>query len=534
AMYMLFQTGIQRAADAGREYGGLPVWQAAKVYERCPQAEQTVTMDIGAFDAWYGESYLQIGQYARSFHACQGMGGNPLPGPASAYFMMTNQGAQKIKNAGREKSFFDGLPYDFDDYAKLVQDETVQTLLITIQADYREVKAAFPKNDAVRRALNTMKNNVNKVLDAVAASKVMADEEKNDLSFLLERKLEKLDEAFTAACAVSVRLVMDDYEIVRGQEADVWVHIYQGVGETLDLTDLTLNLPEGWTITRGERKGTLGNNGSVIAHFNIKANDSAELYNAFHPNTLTATANFAQGFTVSGVPENTFALLPEFSVEMEEKKLALNTLGDLKPIKHSVKVCNLSPQHTEATVSVRVPEEWSVEPQNTKTTFAPNETKRFEFSVKPAKGVAPGAYEVGGIAHGIRENSLTVQTIDYPHIDKTFYLYEAVCTVQAFPLALDKTLRVGYISSGLDSVGETLQMLGMDITFLGEQDIRFSDLSQYHTIVTGIRAYQHIKWLKGLNEKLLAYAHDGGNLVVQYHTALDGYTPELAPYPIQV
>ncbi|NLA53683.1 MAG: PIG-L family deacetylase, partial [Clostridiales bacterium] len=119
AMYMLFQMGIQRAADAGRDYGGLPVWQVAKVYERCTQAGQTVTVDVGAFDAWYGESYLQIGQYARSFHACQGMGGNPLPGPASAYFMMTNQGAQKIKNAGREKSFFDGLPYDFDDYAKL-------------------------------------------------------------------------------------------------------------------------------------------------------------------------------------------------------------------------------------------------------------------------------------------------------------------------------------------------------------------------------------------------------------------------------
>ncbi|NLC31941.1 MAG: PIG-L family deacetylase [Clostridiales bacterium] len=534
AMYMLFQMGIERAADAGRDYSGFPAWQVRKVYERCPQADQTLTVDIGAFDPWYGASFKQLGQYARSFHACQGMGGSPLPGLASAYFMMTKQGAQKIKNAKGETSFFEGLPYDFDGYGESLKDESVKKHLEAVQADYREVEAAFPRNSAVWHALHVMKADVKKALHEVDISAGMNEDEKHDVSFLLGRKLEQLDEALRAACALSLRIIMDEYEIVRGQEADIWVHIYQGALDALDLTDVTISLPDGWTVTRGERTGTLGNNQTAVQHFTIRADEKAELYNAFHGNVLTATASFVQGFTVSGAAENTFALLPDFSVEMQQKILALNTARESSSLKHSVKVTNLTHQQAEATVVLRVPEGWTVSPQKVQGSFAAREAKIIEFDVMPAQASLPGVYEVKGVVYGARENSLTVQRIVYPHIDTAFYLHEAVCKVQAFPLVLDEKMRIGYISSGLDSVGETLQMLGMDIVFLDEQDIRFDDLSQYHSILTGIRAYKHIKWLRGLNEKLLAYVKDGGNLVIQYHTAQDGYSPDLAPYPLIV
>ncbi len=357
AMYMTFQMGIERAADPSRNYDGLPAYQVPKVYERCVEADQTVTVNVGAYDPWYGQTYNQIAQYARSFHACQGMGGNPFPGPGSAYFMMTNEGAQKIKNAGQETSFFDGLPYDFDDYAKLVNDGTVSELLTAIQADYRAVDAAFPDNDAVFSALTAMQGDVKKALDAVSTSSVMSESEKYDLSFLLNRKLEQLDEALAAAAAVSVRVIMDDYEIVPGQEANVSVRVYQGIGEALELSDIQLNLPDGWTIVKGEQEGSLGDNQTVIQHFTILADDTAELYNAFHGNSFTATVSFANGFKAFGQPDETFALLPEFSVEMGVAKVALNTAREITPIKSSIKVTNLSTQSTDATVAIEAPED---------------------------------------------------------------------------------------------------------------------------------------------------------------------------------
>ncbi len=534
AMYITFQMGIERAADESRDYGGLPAYQVPKVYERSSAADQTVTVDVGAYDPWYGQTYNQIAQYARSFHACQGMGGNPFPEAASAYYMMTNEGAQKIKNAGQEASFFQGLPYDFDDYAKLVKDEAVSSLLMAVQADYRAVDAAFPDNGAVFAALTAMQADVQKAIAAVAASAVMTDDEKYDASFLLGRKLEQLGQAFAAADAVSVRVIMDDYEIVPGQEANVSVRVYQGAGDALKLTGVTLNLPDGWTVVKGEQEGALGNNQTVIQHFTISAGDTAELYNAFHGDALSAAASFANGFEAYGKPENTFALLPEFSVEMGVGKVALNTARELAPTKHAVKVTNLSPKSTEATVSIQAPQGWTVSPESVKDSFAPGEAKIFEFEITAPKQVAGGAYEIRGVVQGERENSLTVQTIEYPHIDKAFYLYGSVSTIQAFPLEYDEGLKIGYISSGSDTVGETLQMLGMDVTFLGEEDVRFSDLTQYDTIVTGIRAYKQLGWLKDVNANLLAYAEGGGNLVIQYHTAGDGYTADLAPYPLKV
>lgn len=92
---------------------------------------------------------------------------------------------------------------------------------------------------------------------------------------------------------------------------------------------------------------------------------------------------------------------------------------------------------------------------------------------------------------------------------------------------------MGYIESGFDKVADYLSNAGINITKLTAPDLAEGDLSQYDTIVTGIRAYLSREDLKANNARLLEYVENGGHLVVQYHKPGDGWDAlKTAPYPL--
>lgn len=74
----------------------------------------------------------------------------------------------------------------------------------------------------------------------------------------------------------------------------------------------------------------------------------------------------------------------------------------------------------------------------------------------------------------------------------------------------------------------------MDVTLLTDDDLLYGDLSVYHSIISGIRAYARRPVIKTANDRLLEYVKNGGHYILQYHTSGDGYTPELAPFPLTV
>ena len=116
ATYIVSMRAIEAAADPTMyPEHGLPAWQVPKVYEPGTAEDYNVAVDTGAYDPIYGDTYQRISDYSRSFHACQGMGATTYPKAGNRYFKMTTDAAAKITDAQQESSFFDGLPYDFDD-----------------------------------------------------------------------------------------------------------------------------------------------------------------------------------------------------------------------------------------------------------------------------------------------------------------------------------------------------------------------------------------------------------------------------------
>lgn len=534
ATYIVSMRAIEAAADpAMYPEHGLPAYQVQKVYEPGSQEDYTVAVDTGAYDPIYGDTYQRISDYSRSFHACQGMGATTYPKAGSRYFKMTADAAARITDAEREASFFDGLPYDFDDYAQLVDDDAIAAKLKEIQQDYRDIEAAFPINAEVMTGLNAMCEDVNDALAAVEAS-AMDEDARYDLSFHLRKKQRQLERAMAQAACLQVLAVADDSEVIPGQPVDVAVRVYQGTDIDLDVVDVTLETMPGWQVEKGEAEGELGYNNTLIQHFTLTATEDAAYYNAFHGDHVRARVTVAgeHEFTVTGDMEETFALLPKFAVKIAPEKIVINNAKAIEPLKYTVEMVNNAPEGASQTLTLHAPEGWSVEPAAQEVTFAKSgETCSATFTVSAPADVQEGTYKLTAT---LGTDDQTVQTIDYQHIDKTYYIYQAEGTVEVFPLVFDESRKIGYLSAGLDTVGETLQSLGMNVAFIDDDELRLGDLSAYDTIVVGIRAYRNRAALIECNDRLLDYAKQGGHLVVQYHTAGDGYKPEYAAYPLTV
>lgn len=534
ATYIVSMRAIEAAADpAMYPEHGLPAYQVQKVYEPGSADDYTVAVDTGAFDPLYGDTYQRISDYSRSFHACQGMGATTYPKAGFRYFKMTADAVAKITDAEKEESFFEGLPYDFDEYAELVKDEAIAAQLRKIQEDYRNIEAAFPVNAKVMDGLNIMRTNVDAALALVASSQ-MDEEAKYDLSFHLTKKQKQLDRAMAQAACLQVLAVADDYEVIPGQPVHVAVRIYQGTDLALKIKEVALETMPGWKVEKGETEGELGYNNTFIQHFTLTATEEAAYYNAFHGDHVKANVVFEgeHAFAMKGEMENTFALLPKFAVKVAPEKIVINNATEFKPLQYTVEMVNNAPEAAKETVSLTVPEGWTVEPASQEIAFAKSgETASTTFTVTAPADVKEGTYK---LAAAMGKDDQTVQEIDYQHIDKTYYMYKAEGVVEVFPLIFDAQRKIGYLSAGLDTVGQTLASLGMDVIFIDDNELRFGDLSAYDTIVVGIRAYRNRAALIECNDRLLDYAKNGGHLVVQYHTAGDGYKPEYAAYPLTV
>ena len=81
-----------------------------------------------------------------------------------------------------------------------------------------------------------------------------------------------------------------------------------------------------------------------------------------------------------------------------------------------------------------------------------------------------------------------------------------------------------------DKVPEALRRLSLEVTLLTDTDLTTGDLSRFDTIVVGIRASQTRAAFVANNRRLLDFAEQGGNLIVQYQQP-DFIAQGLVPFP---
>lgn len=132
-------------------------------------------------------------------------------------------------------------------------------------------------------------------------------------------------------------------------------------------------------------------------------------------------------------------------------------------------------------------------------------------------------------------DSLTLQTIEYPHIPTQRYFTPVNLSLLHIDFA-KKGRKVGYIKGAGDKVPEALKQMGYEVDFLGEKDLSAANLQKYDAVLTGVRAYNTNEYWENAYPEIMKYIENGGNYVVQYNTAsfLGPMKSSMSPYPLLV
>ena len=186
-------------------------------------------------------------------------------------------------------------------------------------------------------------------------------------------------------------------------------------------------------------------------------------------------------------------------------------------------------------VALAVPAGWKVEPVS-----IPVQLEGVESETTCAFQVTPPAAESEGVlravfmsASGERTEAYSRQRIDYAHIEPQTLISPAQAKLVRAKIE-NQAPSVGYIPGAGDAIPESLREIGSDVKVLADQEIKAANLARFDAIVLGVRAYNvHPERIGTWYPELLAYAKQGGVVIVQYNTT-PGPKPNELPHPLKV
>ncbi|HET7150540.1 MAG TPA: hypothetical protein VFI60_03945, partial [Candidatus Acidoferrum sp.] len=160
------------------------------------------------------------------------------------------------------------------------------------------------------------------------------------------------------------------------------------------------------------------------------------------------------------------------------------------------------------------------------------------MTVTPPLKLTAGNYKIAAYAEraadrakGTKAEKFTLSLEPLQTLPTQFWSEPAQCEVRAFVMNVPQNLHVGYVTAESEPIPEALRELGIQVDMLDATQLAFADLSRFHTIVLGVRAYELRSELPEANQRLLDYVSKGGTLVVQYNKDFIWDKLEPAPYP---
>jgi hypothetical protein len=200
----------------------------------------------------------------------------------------------------------------------------------------------------------------------------------------------------------------------------------------------------------------------------------------------------------------------------------------------SVNVRNNVNGAAEATVQLAAPAGWKIDPASQKVDFkSESELKTLNFHLQPEQ-LQEKRYELNASAeYGGRSYGEGVQTTGRPDIGYFYYYRPARQVISAVDVNTQSKLRVGYIMGAGDDIPAVLRQIGIPVSMITPDELAHGDLSQYGTIVVGIRAYDVRSDIREQNSRLLDYVRNGGTLIVQYNQSFRPFNEgHYTPYPV--
>ncbi|MBM6580733.1 PIG-L family deacetylase [Microvirga sp. BT689] len=490
---------------------GLQPWQVSKFYlpswsgagyaydDEVPPPNTTLRIQVDGGDEVTGLAYRQLGEWSRAAHASQGMGvwrDNPVD-QWSLHLKCQAEGASIT-----ESDIRDHLPATLADLAVTPGlTDAAAAALREAQTGLDAAIAAFPD----RRGISEVLTRAARLIEETRAG---ADRNAVDqIGHRLDRKLREIDAALFEAQANAAQAIFTGSSHPDSRIA-LDVHI-----DAPGLANLavTPRLPDGI-----EAKEVSREPGHI--QYTIEIPSAASLTGNYPVAFDPLGGNGQAGIQISGEvggrtirvdldPEEPLKIGPLQSLLLDPAMAIIRTTEQAPTIR--VHAVGANPTDWQA------PDGWSVRRQHG------------DWIIDPPREVNAGVSRFIPIVDG--RSASTVQAIAYPHIRPTSFTAPAEFKVLALDITLPVGARIGYVGGGSDNVGLHMRSLGLDVTDLGEAELKAGSLSEYTTIVIGIFAFGLRRDLKAATKRLHRFVEEGGHLVTLYHRPTDLWDPDHTP-----
>ena len=571
---------IEAAADASRFpeqlVDGLTPWQVQKLYVSERNASSStdsplLRINTGEYDPLSGQSYFQIGMQGRSQQKTQQMGSLELQG--SQYSVLRRVSSSR-DTVTAESSVFDGINTSVSGIARFEPHSVgiietlgnLQDLLASVLRDFDplEPDASIPS----LAAAHTL------VREAIATS------QDQEAQRLLEEKRRELERALLLAGGIRIDALIDRETLEPGSVASVAVRAYMPDMTQARIIESTIEGPDGWSFAPSPEAALT----NEISMRRADRFDAQRIFRVFVPrdaqftqpywliedrqgssytwdnDSQSQTLPFAEPLLVASVTveiggieinaereveyrqldrvrgeiRRRVDVVPSVSVEPETDLLVIPQSIAATPIPVVLTIHNNSDEAISGTAQLSLPPGWQLEPSFADFAMAPAPASAsLAFTVRPPENVEAGRYRLLSSANVAGTGfDQTVREIAYPHI-RTHRTYQTATTeIQIVDVAV-ADVQVGYIMGSGDTVPAALRRMGVNVSLLSDADLTSGDLSEFDTLIIGIRASQTREAFVANNARLLAFVEQGGTLIVQYQQP-DFASKGLAPYPVSM
>jgi LmbE family N-acetylglucosaminyl deacetylase len=230
--------------------------------------------------------------------------------------------------------------------------------------------------------------------------------------------------------------------------------------------------------------------------------------------------------------KRTLAIVPAFSVMVEPGTQVIST-HTASGSTVTVGVTSNLTREARGVLRLDLPEGWRSEPAQFAVDFTTRGDKQdFQFRVSTA-GLQEGRSTLRAVLESEDEKySEGYSLVTREDLGSFYYYQPARQRFSIVDVQVPHDLKVGYIMGAGDDIPAVLKQVGMDVTLVPPEKLSSENLSDYGTIVLGIRAYDTQKEVAANNKKLLDYVSAGGTLVVQYNAGTSDFNAgHFTPYP---
>ncbi len=507
-------------------YWNTSYWWDENIKDMADGDPNYLITDIGGYNPQLGMSYNEIGTYARSEHKCQGFGGLVERGSRIEYFK--HLAGEKLK-----ESFFERNTRTWSDMGDKGLDRAFTTALE--QFDFVDVENNVPVIMGILKRLEALPS-----------------------SYVIDEKIQRCKSILVDCMGLNLEVIGDEFSFTMGDSVTLTANavnrssvnlFLNGItfssGEQVLLTDtLKLNQVYSKEVTSS---GTLkiGNPYWLNAPFKsvFEVNNPEDLGQPESAPSIVTTFNLRweeTNFDIDvpvtykwrdpsyGERRRPMIAAPDFTASFDKKQVLVSPEEEVSV---RVKIKSFA-DSLDATIRINAPKGWRVSPAEMNVSFRSMHAEEWlDFTLVAEENAMQGTL---WLSDGANKPLNSYKEIGYDHIPTQALFRKTTLKCAVLDAKINKG-KIAYIKGVEDVVPQAIEQLGFDVSVFEVDALPDITLSDYQTVVLGIRIYNVKPELNNFSERLYKYVEDGGNLIMQYNTASRSMRGQkFGPYPFEL